>query len=870
MNAFRIVFRAATLSAFFAFSQVAAADDLFCFKNHYILDFSCVPPSFQIPPVPAGVNHWTAIGPDGANVVALVIDPVTPSTAFAGTLGSGVLKTMDGGASWATANVGLPTTNVLALAIDPATSSTLYAGTDAGVFKSIDGGRSWAVANAGLDGTSQSSVNAFAIDPVSPATVYAVTAGGLFKTTNGAASWTSLNAGLSRYLTRLIAIDPTSPSTIYLGVDDTINDSYNGVLKSTDGGASWTQIYTVPCEEILFGCSDGVPSVVAFAIDPHSSSRLYVATSGGTLDHSGDGGATWFGRQAAVLRLFASLAVDPASSTTLYATTLDGSLVRTTDDGKTWTRVGDGALASVFIKVIAMAASPPATIYAGGDGIYRSSDGAQTWTHLALGVRTVSVYPLAADPGASSTIYAGTHNSVMKTTDGGAHWAEADSGLSAQLRVYRLAVDPVSPSNVYAVLSTPFTGGTVIDKSTDGGAHWAFIFRVSFAPATVQALAIAPTQPSTLFIGGVFEGGVLKSTDGGASWAPASNGMTAVGPYVTALAFDPTTADTVYAATLPTDQPDVPAKIFKSTDGAAHWSQIPIGLPSNMEITSLIVDPATPSIIYVGYADYGDPGQGGVFKSSDGGDTWVAASQNLSPTAWVAALTVDPSSPSHVYAATSAGVFMSADGASSWAPLNAGLPNVAVSDLAIDRTGSVLRAATIAGLFEYQLSVASASATVPVIEYYYAGFDHYFITARPDEIASLDSGATAGWRRTGLQFNAYGASASGTVPVCRFFSTAFAPKSSHFHTPFASECAAVQANSSWSLESGAAFYISLTAGDGSCASGLTPVYRLYNNGQGGAPNHRYTTDVIARAQMIEQGWIPEGLGANVVEMCSPP
>src|SRR6266516_769946 len=160
MNAFRIVFRAATLSAFFAFSQVAAADG-FCSKTHYILDFSCVPPSFQIPPVPPGVKHWTAIGPDGANVVALVIDPVTPSTAFAGTLGSGVLKTTAGGTSWATANPGLATTNVLALAIDPATPSTLYAGTDAGVYKSIDGGRSWAVANAGLDGTSQSSVNAF-------------------------------------------------------------------------------------------------------------------------------------------------------------------------------------------------------------------------------------------------------------------------------------------------------------------------------------------------------------------------------------------------------------------------------------------------------------------------------------------------------------------------------------------------------------------------------------------------------------------------------------------------------------------------------------------------------------------------------------
>ena len=60
-----------------------------------------------------------------------------------------------------------------------------------------------------------------------------------------------------------------------------------------------------------------------------------------------------------------------------------------------------------------------------------------------------------------------------------------------------------------------------------------------------------------------------------------------------------------------------------------------------------------------------------------------------------------------------------------------------------------------------------------------------------------------------------------------------------------------------------------SCGDGSCAAGFTPVYRLYNNGQGGAPNHRYTTDIAVRAQMIAQGWVPEGLGPDGVEMCSP-
>ena len=91
----------------------------------------CLVTALPAAPAVAGANRWTAIGPDGANVVALAIDPETTSTVFAGTLGSGVLKSIDGGASWATANGDLPTANVSALVIDSSAPSTLFAGTDA-------------------------------------------------------------------------------------------------------------------------------------------------------------------------------------------------------------------------------------------------------------------------------------------------------------------------------------------------------------------------------------------------------------------------------------------------------------------------------------------------------------------------------------------------------------------------------------------------------------------------------------------------------------------------------------------------------------------------------------------------------------------
>ena len=78
---------------------------------------------------------------------AIAIDPITPTTLYAGT-GAGVFKSTNGGETWSLTDAGPP--NVLALAIDPITPSTLYAGTSrAGVFKSTDAGATWAVVRQG-------------------------------------------------------------------------------------------------------------------------------------------------------------------------------------------------------------------------------------------------------------------------------------------------------------------------------------------------------------------------------------------------------------------------------------------------------------------------------------------------------------------------------------------------------------------------------------------------------------------------------------------------------------------------------------------------------------------------------------------------
>jgi Repeat of unknown function (DUF5648) len=93
-------------------------------------------------------------------------------------------------------------------------------------------------------------------------------------------------------------------------------------------------------------------------------------------------------------------------------------------------------------------------------------------------------------------------------------------------------------------------------------------------------------------------------------------------------------------------------------------------------------------------------------------------------------------------------------------------------------------------------------------------------------------------------------------------------RASHFYTPFADECTALKANPAWQFES-IAFYVQLPDGSGNCPAGTVPLYRLYNNSMGGAPNHRYTTSLAILNQMLAAGWTFEGNAATKVFACVP-
>ena len=153
------------------------------------------------------------------------------------------------------------------------------------------------------------------------------------------------------------------------------------------------------------------------------------------------------------------------------------------------------------------------------------------------------------------------------------------------------------------------------------------------------------------------------------------------------------------------------------------------------------------------------------------------------------------------------------------------------------------------------------------VEYFHAGFGHHFVTANEEEIDKLDAGVFSGWTRTGEGFNVRASAAADLAPVCRFFTTAFPPSSSHFYAPRGLGCEGTAQDPSWQFE-GDVFHVRIPDANGGCPSEFVPVYRLYNSGQGGAPNHRFTTSDETRVQMIAYGYVAEGAGIGV-GMCAP-
>ncbi|MCX5976565.1 MAG: hypothetical protein NTV33_06990 [Coprothermobacterota bacterium] len=306
-------------------------------------------------------TNWSATssGLTNSAVYSLVIDPSNPQILYAGTLGSGVFKSSNGGTGWSASSSGLTNSAVMCQAIDPSNPQILYAGTfGGGVFKSSTGGGDWTSSSTGLR---NSLVYSLIIDPGNSQVLYTGTYDGVFKSSNGGESWAPSSTGLTNNIVMCLDIDPSNPQTLYAG---TLG---GGVFKSSNGGESWAPSST--------GLTNN--TVYSLIIDPGNSQVLYAGTDDGVFK-STDGGAHWSSASSGLTsRDVRSLAINPLHPQILYAATWGGGVFGSTNGGFSWLIANSGWTNNEVICLVIAPASPR-ILFAGtrAGGIYKSENGA--------------------------------------------------------------------------------------------------------------------------------------------------------------------------------------------------------------------------------------------------------------------------------------------------------------------------------------------------------------------------------------------------------------------------------------------------------------------------------------------------------------
>ena len=229
-----------------------------------------------------------------------------------------------------------------------------------------------------------------------------------------------------------------------------------------------------------------------------------------------------------------------------------------------------------------------------------------------------------------------------------------------------------------------YTGGGVW-KTTNAGHSWRNVSDGYFRSGSIGAIAVAASDPNVVYVGtgehavrgqsSSYGDGVYRSTDAGRTWT--RRGLEAT-KQIAAVRVHPTSPDLVYVAAQGDRwKPTSDRGIYRSTDGGATWRLVLGGANGTSGASDLSMDPTNPRILYAAFWDHqrlpwqvrsGGPGSG-IWKSSDGGDSWTRLTEGLPKLMGKIGVAVSPANPDRVYAIVEAekgGLLRSDDAGKTW------------------------------------------------------------------------------------------------------------------------------------------------------------------------------------------------------------
>ncbi|HMZ21805.1 MAG TPA: BACON domain-containing carbohydrate-binding protein, partial [Blastocatellia bacterium] len=700
---------------------------------------------------PADLRGWTPLGPGnvGGRTRALVIHPRTPDIMFAAGSAGGVWRTVDGGKNWTPLTDLLPNMAVNALVLDPNNPETIYAGTGegyfnaeatrgAGIFRSFDGGNTW----RRLDGTNTPDfwyVNDIVISKSNSNRIYAATRAGVMRSTDGGVNWTrQLNETTNNGCTDLAIRTDSSTDVIFAacGMPEPRNPwkVVASIYRNDNAGAlgQWEPVYS---EEGMTRTSLAIaPSNqnVIYAVaaakgtsaqnNVHSLYAVFRSTNGGVAgswNKVNDDAASKLNSLLFTNPYFAvlnecdsrwkpqlihqgwhdnTIAVDPLNENIVWVGGVD--LFRSDDGGVNWGMASFWQAAKTNSRYVhadqhVIAFHPQfnnvtnRAMFVGTDGgIFRTENArAQTvrgnrapclpdesrvtWTALNNGYAVTQFYHGAVFPGGQRYLGGTQDNGVIYGSDelGPNNWLERLSGDGGFV-----AIDPLNPQIVYAgnpisLLEKSTNGGQTFSPATDGITNTGFEF---IAPLTMD-----PSDPARLWLGG---GSLWRTRNNANNWSQA--GMPLKGS-ATAIAVAPSDGNFVLAGTNQGYIHRTALGLSSSAD--TDWPSVKVRSGTNIIVSAIAFDPTNRDIAYATVSNFGGRH---VFRTVNGGQNWQAIDGAPPPSGLpdipVNCIVIDPTDTQRLYIGTDLGVFTSPDGGASWAVENTGFANVPVEWLTIN------------------------------------------------------------------------------------------------------------------------------------------------------------------------------------------
>ena len=649
-------------------------------------------------------GKWTQIGPFGPSngtgsgrTNCIDFHPTNNSIILVGAPSGGIWRSTDGGSNWTTNTDDLASIGISDIKFAPSNGNIVYAATgdrDAsdtythGILKSTDAGKHWSLTAWTQDYTNRKQTYKLLIDPNDDDIVYAATSLGLYKTSDGGATWNKIKLGVFKDM----EFKPGNSSTIYIA-------SNKYIYKSTNSGTSFSK---------LTFSSTTTSNRLEIATTADDPNYLYVLASKSTDD--GFGGIY--------------LSTNSGTSFTTKATSpniLGWKRNGTDQGGQGW-----------YDLALEVSPTNKQMVFVGGINIWKSTNSGSSWQINAYWIAGQGVayahsdiHMLKYNPN-TSTLWACTDGGLSRSINNGSSWTEKNSGLSIA-QMYRMGASKTNSNKI--MTGWQDNGSSLFNNS------WNYVLGGDGMECIVSH------NNNNILFASVYNGEIMRSSNGGNNWGGITNSITETGAWVTPYIQHPTNANLLYAgytnvwkttnmgnswvkisnfsanskinalASAPSNSQIIWAanyySLYHTTDGGQNWITNSANIGSG-EITSIAINKANPNIVWITKSGFYSTSK--VYKTTDAGVSWTNITGSL-PNYPVNTIVNAPNTSNAIYVGTDLGVYYRDDVLGDWVPFMKDLPNVLIQELEIFDQGNKIRAATYGrGLWESVLYPLANSA----------------------------------------------------------------------------------------------------------------------------------------------------------------